>query len=543
MANDNSNKDPFSIPLPDESEHAKDKSTSSVDDSLQVHDLLDDAEEMLQFGTWQWDALTNMVTWSDGLYRIMGYEREHIGHLVSDEFYLSHLDPFDADELRQIRSNAIATRSPYEYTCRVRTHDGRELVITIKMKFLFDNNGRIIRGVGMCRDVTEKTQMLRDLMHYKKMVVQKEEFLNLGTWELDLETNKMTWSDGMFRLMGYAPQENDHEIDLSEFYRLHLSDEEVRRTNEAIHEVMEKGETYILQSAITRKDGTVKAIETFAKVQKNMQDKPFKILGITRDVTKLKEYEQELEIKLEALNRSNHELEEFAYVASHDLQEPLRKLTTFGERLRNRCGDQLSEEGVVYLNRMMASAESMRELIDNLLEVSRVTRIQHPFVKADLREIVREVLEELDLSIEDAHASVSLHQLPAVEVIPMQIKQLFNNLVTNALKFRKPEVSLQVSIRSEKLTKPEKDKLKLRTGKTYHKITVTDNGIGFEELYAEKIFQLFQRLHGKAEYPGSGIGLAICRKIADNHQGLIMAASEPGMGATFTIVLPEKHSP
>ncbi|WEK33485.1 MAG: ATP-binding protein [Candidatus Pseudobacter hemicellulosilyticus] len=255
-----------------------------------------------------------------------------------------------------------------------------------------------------------------------------------------------------------------------------------------------------------------------------------------------KEYgQQELQIKLEELNRSNMELEEFAYVASHDLQEPLRKLSTFGERLRNRCGDQLSEEGITYLNRMMASAESMRVLIDNLLEFSRVTRNQHPFTREDLGVLVKNVVDELDLSIEDTHASVLVDPLPVVEIMPLQIRQVFSNLISNALKFRRNDIVPEIRITASRLSSEEQEILKLRSSYPYYRITVADNGIGFEEIYAERIFQLFQRLHGKTEYPGSGIGLAICRKIMDNHQGLIMAESHTGQGASFSIILPEKQ--
>jgi light-regulated signal transduction histidine kinase (bacteriophytochrome) len=291
------------------------------------------------------------------------------------------------------------------------------------------------------------------------------------------------------------------------------------------------------------KEGTVKAVEVFGKVLKDQQGAAAKVLGTVRDVTRLKEYEQELEIKVQELNRSNHDLEEFAYVASHDLQEPLRKLTTFGERLKNKCADQLTDEGTLYLNRMMASAENMRILIENLLEFSRVTRTQNPFERKNLQEVVQDAVNDQDLEVEDGRAEVQVLDLPAVEVVTTQMRQLFNNLLSNAIKFRRKGVLPKITIKSEKLTKTEKDKLKLRNGNLYYRIMVTDNGIGFEETYSEKIFQLFQRLHGKAEYPGSGMGLAICRKITDNHKGLIMAASTPGHGSTFSIILPETQAP
>lgn len=517
----------------------------TVEETSQItklRELFNDTEELLQFGTWQWDVDTDKMSWSEGMYRMMGYEPD-AAPVLSDEFYLSHVHPADAEELRHIRSNAIATKTPFEYTYRITTHQNQHRIINIKMKFVLDKKGEVIKGVAINRDVTEKTQMLHDLMHYKRIVGQKEEFLNVGNWELELGTNKMTWSDGMYQLLGYGPHDRKDSIDLYEFYRLHMQPEEVKKANNAINEVITMGETYVRSSTLITKDGALKAVEVFGKVLKDQQGAASKVLGTVRDVTRLKEYEQELEIKVQELNRSNHDLEEFAYVASHDLQEPLRKLTTFGERLKNKCADQLTDEGTLYLNRMMASAENMRILIDNLLEFSRVTRTQNPFERKNLQEVVQDAVNDQDLEVEDGRAEVQVIDLPALEMVTTQMRQLFNNLLSNAIKFRRKGVLPTITIKSEKLTKTEKDKLKLRNGNLYYRIMVTDNGIGFEETYAEKIFQLFQRLHGKAEYPGSGMGLAICRKITDNHKGLIMAASTPGRGSTFSIILPETQAP
>ncbi|MGN6417222.1 MAG: sensor histidine kinase [Pseudobacter sp.] len=510
-----------------------------VGEETKIKGLFDEVESLLLFGTWQWDIHSGKVTWSDGMFRIMGYDQATTSEMVTDEFYLAHLEPGECQQFRDIRAASMADKTPFEYTYHIVTNDKRERVITTKMKFEYDEQGNVIRGIGINRDVTEKTQLLRDLMHYRQMVEQKEEFLHLGTWELTLSTQQMTMSDGMFRLLGYAEGDNGTGMDLFQFYRLHLSAEEVKKTNDAFNDMVENGESYVRQSSIFTVDGGSKTIESFGKVQRDVHGRAVKIFGITHDVTKLKEYEQNLEEKVDELNRSNHELEEFAYVASHDLQEPLRKISTFGERLKSRCADQLSDEGTVYLNRMLASAENMRVLIDNLLDFSRVTRMQHPFVKTDMRALIQQVIEELDLSIEDSHAFIDLQPMPDMEVNPVQIRQLFHNLLTNAMKFQRPGVPLRISISSNKLSKEEKEQFKLRSARNYYKFVVSDNGIGFEDMYAERIFQLFQRLHGKAEYPGSGIGLAICRRIADNHAGVISASGQPGKGATFTIVLPD----
>ncbi|NML22476.1 PAS domain-containing protein [Pseudoflavitalea sp. G-6-1-2] len=503
-----------------------------------IREVFDDIEGLLLFGTWQWDAFSGKVTWSDGMYRILGYDRESTQLRVTDDFYLHHLDFDEAAQFREFRARAIADKTPFEYTYRITTNDNRSRVITTKMKFVYDQNGQVLKGVGFNRDVTEKTQMLRDLMHYKKMVEQKEEFLNIGTWDFDLHTDKLNMSDGMMRLIGLGAGQPGELPDLLGFYRLYLTANDNRKLVDVVYNA-DREETYVRQSAITTGTGETKMLETFGKIQRDALGNPIKIAGITHDVTKLKQYEQELEVKVDELNRSNHELEEFAYVASHDLQEPLRKISTFGERLQTRCGDQLSEEGIAYLNRILASAENMRGLINNLLDFSRVTRMQHAFVKSNIRQIILQVLEELDLSIEDSHAMIDLQAMPEIEVIPEQIKQLFRNLLSNALKFQRAGIPLQISISHQLMSREEKEKQKLRHSRRYHKFIVTDNGIGFEEEYAERIFQLFQRLHGKSEYPGSGIGLAICRKIADNHHGMISASSQPDHGAAFTIILPD----
>lgn len=330
--------------------------------------------------------------------------------------------------------------------------------------------------------------------------------------------------------------------------------EGVKTSLNAYHTLPLNG-SYTYDVRLKHREGSTRSFRAVGTVvQRNDAGHAITLLFIAQDISdlqqkaaasesvRLKKYEQELEIKVEELNRSNLELEEFAYVASHDMQEPLRKLTTFGERLRQKCSDQLTEEGIGYLNRMLASAESMRVLIDNLLEFSRVTRMHHPFERKDLNQLLREVCNEMDLEIDEAGVTIVIDTLPFVELIPVQIKQLFSNLLSNAIKFRKPATPLIIRISSSKLNKTEKELLKLKVSKNYLRIVMNDNGIGFEEAYAERIFQLFQRLHGKAEYPGSGIGLAICKKIAENHKGLIMAEGVPMQGASFSIILPEKQN-
>jgi signal transduction histidine kinase len=187
----------------------------------------------------------------------------------------------------------------------------------------------------------------------------------------------------------------------------------------------------------------------------------------------------------------------------------------------------------------MSSAEIMRSLIDNLLEFSRITRRTQVFEPTDLNVIVKTVASELELLFDETNAKLIVDTpLPLIEAIPLQMKQLFSNLISNAIKFRKKEAAPVIHISCKLTSKEERKKYVLHNDINYYSIHITDNGIGFEQDYAEKIFQIFQRLHGKSEYPGSGIGLAICKKIIDHHQGDIYAQGEPQKGATFTIILP-----
>lgn len=256
-------------------------------------------------------------------------------------------------------------------------------------------------------------------------------------------------------------------------------------------------------------------------------------------VLEKEKFQKILENKVKELDRSNRELEEFAYIASHDLQEPLRKITSFSERLKEKLPPDLDPEVQLYLNRMLAATDNMRTLIDNLLEFSRTSRSREPFVKTNLNNIISEAEADLELKIEESTAAIECQRLPVIDAIPMQMGQLFTNLFSNAIKFRNLERPPRIVITNEILSREEKDNFHLRNNTEYYRITVKDDGIGFDPEYSMKIFQIFQRLHGKAEYPGSGIGLAICKKIVENHSGLISAHSEPGKGASFVIILPE----
>jgi light-regulated signal transduction histidine kinase (bacteriophytochrome) len=250
-----------------------------------------------------------------------------------------------------------------------------------------------------------------------------------------------------------------------------------------------------------------------------------------QEIAERQRAEAELQTYAARLERSNRELESFAYIASHDLKEPLRKIQAFGDRLQAKYGEVLNEQGRDYLMRMQNAATRMQALIDGLLIYSRVTTKAQPFVTVDLNAVVREVLADLEVRIEQLAARVEVGDLPTIEADPLQMRQLFQNLIGNALKFHRQDVVPLVRVQGELLD----------GGAGQYRITVEDNGIGFDEKYLDRLFQVFQRLHGRSEYEGAGIGLAICRKIIERHGGSITARGVPDQGATFIITLPARQ--
>ena len=241
------------------------------------------------------------------------------------------------------------------------------------------------------------------------------------------------------------------------------------------------------------------------------------------------------------LQFSNRELEQFASIASHDLQEPLRKVRAFGELLKSGYADTLSDQGQDYLRRMLNAADRMQTLIDDLLTLSRVTTKGEPFVPVDLGAIAEEVLNDLEISINQSGGIVEVSDLPVIDADPTQMRQLLQNIISNSLKFHQTSESPVVKVRSQFFNGPSTNGDGDASGNGLVSLEVEDNGIGFDEKYLDRIFNVFQRLHGRGEYDGAGIGLAVCRKIAERHGGTITAKSEPGQGATFIITLPMKQ--
>jgi light-regulated signal transduction histidine kinase (bacteriophytochrome) len=304
------------------------------------------------------------------------------------------------------------------------------------------------------------------------------------------------------------------------------TEEEARRVLAERHETRHQKTRRTFKQHL--RDGRIIAV-----VSEPMQDGG--TIATCMDVSDSERHAEQMREHTLKLERSNRELQDFAYVASHDLQEPLRKIEAFGDRLVNRYGKDLPDDGRMFLDRMQNAAGRMRRLINDLLDYSRVTTKAKPFTRVVLDEVLTGVLSDLQIRIEESGAIIRSEPLPVIDADATQMRQLLQNVLANALKFRKPNVKPEISITCSV------DGTKAGQRPPHARIEIRDNGIGFDNKYKEQIFTIFQRLHGRLEYEGTGVGLATVRKIVERHGGSIDADGQPGLGATFIIELPMRE--
>jgi PAS domain S-box-containing protein len=381
-------------------------------------------------------------------------------------------------------------------------------------------------------------QMLKQLQQSQKAYQESEEryFLavagaNDGIWDWNISNNQIYFSPRWKAILGYEDEEISNDLD-EWFQRIHPQEIEPLKWGIEIHL---NGQTphFEYEYQIRHKDGTYRWVLCRGLAVLDEAGIAYRMAGSMSDITKRKITENALAQRTIELTRSNAELEQFAYVASHDLQEPLRKIETFGDRLKAKFGHQLNEQGNDYIERMQMSARRLRTLIEDLLDFSRVTRRSQPFILVNLNAVIDEIICDLEGQINATKGTIEVAKLPSIEADSLQMRQLFQNLLSNALKFSRKSETPRIAIECSILKSPQQ----------WCEIAVKDNGIGFDEKYSDRIFQVFQRLHGRSEYEGTGIGLAICAKIVARHGGSLCAKSIPGVGSTFIVQLPLKQAP
>lgn len=390
----------------------------------------------------------------------------------------------------------------------------------------------ILSFIKINRDLVVLKKSNKELLITNESISQAEIIGEFFTTRQNMETRELIYSDNLFRLLGCEPHSFIPTPD-NYLTFVHPDDRHIVIKNAEDAAIQGKTEQHFYR--IIRKDGELRYFMSLGKFISDPKSKMY--IGIVKDITDQHLNNVALEERNRELEQSIKELESFNRVASHDLQEPLRKIQTFISRISENDRANLSDKGQEYVSKIESSASKMRILIDDLLLFSRTNKAEKIFEKSDLNKLLENANLELAQDIEEKNAVIRSVELPVLNVIAFQIQQLFVNLIGNALKYSKPGVSPVINIDCEKLSAKNLPVFILDKRKEYYKISVSDNGIGFEQEYAEKIFILFNRLHQKSDYAGTGIGLSICKKIAENHNGYIIAEGEPGVGASFSVFL------
>ncbi|MET0300307.1 MAG: ATP-binding protein, partial [Flavitalea sp.] len=405
----------------------------------------------------------------------------------------------------------------------------------------YDEENKLTGILAVANEVTAQVLARKKIAQAEETTRLAVDAAHLGSYEINLETGDVNASARCNQIFGINSSVNREDY----FNALHPDDIEAR--NEAHDVAFETGDLEY-EARVIWQDGTIHWIRVSGRILYDIRHSPIRLLGIVQDITEQKTHSleqtdkisartKELELANAQLARSNAELEQFAYVTSHDLQEPLRKIQMFSSIL---IGKSKSNEGALeYTRKISDSAKRMTSLITDLLDYSRLSQHDPAFSKIDLNKTIRNISLDFELLIEQKKGAINCGTLAVVPGIPAQINQLFYNLIGNALKFAEPGRPPVINITGGLLTTSKRAQHpELDQSKDYFEVNVSDNGIGFEQQYAERIFVVFQRLNVSPDYSGHGIGLAICSKIIANHNGVIYAKSSPGEGAVFTVILP-----
>ncbi len=496
--------------------------------------ILQHTEQMAQMGSWEYDIATEKFSWSSGMYALFGLPK----HMkVQPETYLDFAVEQDRSVAKRIVANLRKKHTGFQEVMRIKKDSGERL-LKITGSVLMNANNEPAKIVGVDLDITdieEAQQKVKESEHWlKKTAETSPDSINI----YDLQKKQPVYlNDCLAHWIGKTSQEL---IDMNIDGRLQLIHPDDRlpllHFNERIASA-EDGDTLSLEYRLKTDDGKMLWIRNRSKVfQRNAEGKVTHILTVLSDITEEKRIEQafkelnaELAAKNKDLEKKNDEITSFAFVASHDLKEPLRKLYTFADLLSNK--ETLSDTGKKNLAKMHASIRRLDLLIDDILALSKIGAKNTSVAPVDLNEVLNRVLDDLDEQVANAGAVIEKDELPTINGDDHQLYYLFKNLISNSIKFQPKENKPVVTISAEHL------QTAAQAGR-FVRVSVHDNGIGFRQEYGQKIFNLFQRLHSRDDFEGTGIGLTICKKIMEKHGGYIVAESEPRKGAAFHCYFP-----
>jgi len=468
--------------------------------------------------------------------------------ITANSFYvLQTLDDLSALEARLFTTNRVINAVNKLHVALLRAESGQRGFLLTEDEAYLEEYTETLNNFSTLADEVEVSSFASDL---PEQVARIDELLRLTRKKINgmVEVVELVRKDRTNR--AFSILDSDRGLDLyNEFEEMFERIDSSERDMQATHlaNLMELRRDSVNTLLVSSGTTLLLIVSIFLLLKMNIRENEKHqetLVDINEDLElKITDRTQELRVYSEELARSNRELEDFAFVASHDLQEPLRKIRAFGNRLDSGYKEALDERGQDFLARMLNAAERMSMLISDLLAFSRVSTRGKEFEDVNLHNLVQNVLSDLEIAIEEKDAQVTVSELPTIRADKSQIDQLFLNLLSNALKFQAPDTQAIISIEASPPDQNEMKNILLADEYDWLKITIKDNGIGFEQSFSEKIFAPFQRLHGRSEYKGTGIGLAVCRRIVERHNGHITAQSAPKMGATFTLILPINSEP
>ncbi len=503
------------------------------------------AVEATGIGTWDYDPVHRVAVYDEQCKKLFGFTGNH-------EFTYSHflacIDPSDRAERERVLYKVLVEEKNgrYDTQYRIKTIDqGITRWISSRGKVYYNEEGDAVRLIGTMLDVTREKISEQKLRESEARFRLASDASTAMIWMTGQDKKANYFNKTWLRFRGRKLEE-----EMGEGWTEGIHPEDAEKSLSYFEQKFRERKEFHMEYRMRRHDGAYRWVSDSGAPRFSVDGFFEGYIGTCMDIHDQKlshdQLEQLVEDRTTSLQDLNNQLEatnqnltEFAYAASHDLQEPLRKINTFTAQLKEKSFGDQEEEVNTYLNKISGSSKRMSRLIDDLLNYARLQNTEEAKQQTDLTKIVQTLLHDFDLEIVQKDATIIVGHLPVIHAIPLRMTQLFHNLLSNSLKFTIPGQSPRIIIQSATLTEKEKkEQPSLNPHMDYDKITFTDNGIGFNPQFAEKIFNIFQRLNGKSAYEGTGIGLTLCRKIVLNHHGLIFASSRENEGSTFTIIFP-----
>jgi signal transduction histidine kinase len=487
--------------------------------------LLERMSALGEIGAWELDPTSNTLRYSRYAYQMAGLDPDSpITPESSAALYCG--DSFD--RLNHALHIAITEAKPFEVMLEMRSSQGRVRTVRMQGSPVMDGK-RCVLVSGTAKDITEQVQREQALKRQTDLLERMSRIADVGAWEYVVKTRTLNFTDHVHRMYGFAP---DVQLSLEKVAALY-SEQDRMAIFDVMARAIKEGAPWDLEMNPTTADGRSVWVRGVGETEW-ADGKPVRLIGTLRDVTRERAAAAALARAMDDLRTRNSDLQEFTYAASHDLQEPVRKVQALGSLLIDRFGEVMPDGALDYIARMRAAASRMGTLIDDVLSYSKVSVRPGQATAVSLTQIAREVVDDLATLVDRSGGVVHIGELPQIEADPTQMRQLLQNLIGNALKYRHPDRVPEVWVEGEVQAADAGQA-------SWCRIVVRDNGIGFDNRFAETIFAPFRRLHDRSVYDGTGMGLAIVRRIAEWHHGRVDAIGAQGEGSRFVVELPVRR--